>query len=140
MALPEGNVKKQLLFGFIQTVHLCTKMNIPREDSAKRPFSTSWGRSAYLCADRMMEQNPLYVFKNSCLGKQSVESCLKSAKSYFKHPVKLKKYQSQIKRKRIILLILNMGLLILIQLKIILKKHQLILLLQILPMVDWFNI
>lgn len=100
LALPKGNVKKQLLFGFIQTVHLCTKMNIPREDSAKRPFSTSWGRSAYLCADRMMEQNPLYVFKNSCLGKQSVESCLKSAKTYFKHPVKLKKVSESDKKKK----------------------------------------
>ncbi|MDG6364113.1 hypothetical protein QAA75_08175 [Glaesserella parasuis] len=43
LALPNSDTKKQLLFGFIQAVHLCTKMNIPREASAKRPFSTSWG-------------------------------------------------------------------------------------------------
>lgn len=100
LALPNSDTKKQLLFGFIQAVHLCTKMNIPREASAKRPFSTSWGRSAYLCSDKSMEQNPLYVFKNSCLGKQSVESCLKSAKTYFKHPVKLKKVSESDKKKK----------------------------------------
>lgn len=76
------SIKLQLLFGFIQTVHLCTKMNIPREPKSKRPFSTSWGRSAYLCSGKYMEQNPLYVFEGSCFGKQSVESCLTSAKEY----------------------------------------------------------
>ncbi len=93
------NIKQQLLFGFIQTVHLCTKMNVPRNSGAERPFSTSWGRSAYLCAKRQMEQNPLYVFEGSCFGKQSVESCLKSALTYFKHPVSLKKTSYSNKRK-----------------------------------------
>ena len=93
------NIKQQLLFGFIQTVHLCTKMNVPRNPDANRPFSTSWGRSAYLCAQRQMEQNPLYVFEGSCFGKQSVESCLTDAKTYFKHPVSLKKVSYSNKRK-----------------------------------------
>ncbi len=70
------DLKKQLLFGFTQTIHLCTKMSIPRRSGASRPFSTSWGRSAYVCSSRQMEMNPLLVFKGSCFGKQSVESAL----------------------------------------------------------------
>jgi 16S rRNA G966 N2-methylase RsmD len=78
----DENLKKQLLFGFIQTIHLCTKMSVPRRPAAERPFSTSWGRSAYICAARKMEMNPLLVFKSNCLGKQAVESCLKSVIPY----------------------------------------------------------
>lgn len=85
-------IKKQLLFAFIMTTHLCCKMNIPRRDSARRNFSTSWGRSAYVCSSRQMEQNPLIVFFNSCFGKQSVESALISSNSYIrKDKRKLKK-------------------------------------------------
>lgn len=75
-------IKKQLLLGFTKTIHLCTKMCVPRRENADRAFSTSWGRSAYICSSRQMEMNPLLVFKGSCLGKQSVESALKSVKSY----------------------------------------------------------
>jgi hypothetical protein len=39
----DDNLKKQLLFGFIQTLHLCSKMSIPRRQESNRPFSTSWG-------------------------------------------------------------------------------------------------
>lgn len=92
-------LKKQLLFGFVQTIHLCTKMNVPRNTDADRPFSTSWGRSAYICAARQMEQNPLYVFKGSCFGKQSVESSLRSAKEYFASPKIIKKVSISSKRK-----------------------------------------
>ena len=74
--------KKQLLFGFIQTLHLCTKMSVPRREAANRDFSTSWGRSAYICSARKMEMNALMVFKGSCIGKQSVESCLSSIPAY----------------------------------------------------------
>jgi hypothetical protein len=51
----DDNLKKQLLFGFIQTLHLCSKMSVPRREEANRPFSKSWGRSAYLCSARQME-------------------------------------------------------------------------------------
>ena len=78
----DKNLKQQLLFGFIQTLHLTTKMSVPRRANANRDFSTSWGRSAYICANRKMEMNPLLVFKSSCLGKQSVESALKDAHHY----------------------------------------------------------
>ncbi|MDR2645239.1 MAG: hypothetical protein LBB44_04580 [Endomicrobium sp.] len=73
-----SDLKQQLLFGFIQTLHLCSKMSVPRREEAKRAFSTSWGRSAYLCSARQMEMNPLMVFQSSCFGKQSVESSLSS--------------------------------------------------------------
>ena len=75
-------VQKQLLLGFIKTIHLCTKMSVPRRENADRGFSTSWGRSAYICAARQMEMNPLLVFYGSCFGKQSVESSLVDIKEY----------------------------------------------------------
>ncbi|MCQ2740546.1 MAG: site-specific DNA-methyltransferase, partial [Alphaproteobacteria bacterium] len=73
-----ADIKLQLLFGFIQTLHLSSKMCVPRRESSNRSFSTSWGRSAYICSNRQMEMNPLLLFKNSCIGKQSVQSALKS--------------------------------------------------------------
>ncbi len=76
------HLKNQLLFGFIQTIHLCTKMSVPRRAAANRPFSTSWGRSAYICSSRQMEMNPLYVFKRNCIGRQSVKSCLSNIENY----------------------------------------------------------
>ena len=75
-------IQRQLLLGFIKTIHLCTKMNVPRRGNADRGFSTSWGRSAYICAARQMEMNPLLVFYGSCFGKQSVESSLIDVKEY----------------------------------------------------------
>ncbi|MBJ59014.1 MAG: hypothetical protein CMP64_00255 [Flavobacteriales bacterium] len=78
----EKDLQLQLLFGFMQTLHLTTKMSVPRRKAANRPFSTSWGRSAYICANRKMEMNPLFVFESSCFGKQSVESALSKAKQY----------------------------------------------------------
>lgn len=91
LILKEENeeLKKQLLFGFIQTIHLCTKMSVPRRPSAKRLFSTSWGRSAYICASRQMEMNPLLVFESNCLKKQSVVSALSNAIDYFGKKPKL---------------------------------------------------
>lgn len=92
LAVKNETIKKQLLFAFIMTTHLCCKMNIPRRDKANRNFSTSWGRSAYICSARQMEQNPLIVFFNNCFGKQSVESALKSSNDYIgKENLRLKK-------------------------------------------------
>lgn len=82
-------LKKQLLLGFLKTIHLCTKMSVPRRENAQRPNSTSWGRAAYLCSARQMEMNPLYVFRSSCQGKQSVESALESSIEYLGRRPKL---------------------------------------------------
>lgn len=76
------NIKKQLLFGFIKTIHLCSKMCVPRRSASNRSFSTSWGRAAYICSSRQMEMNPLLLFKGNCFGRQSVQSALEGVKSY----------------------------------------------------------
>lgn len=78
----DADVKKQLLFAFIQTVHLCCKMCVPRSKKTKRDYSTSWGRSAYFSSSKSMEMNPLLVFYNNCIGKQSVSSCLSFLQTY----------------------------------------------------------
>lgn len=82
--LKESNedTKIQMLFGFIQSLHLCSKMCVPRRSSAKREFSTSWGRSAYIYSKRQMEMNPLLLFESNCLGKQSVKSALLNVKKH----------------------------------------------------------
>ncbi len=85
------DIKKQLLFGFIMIVHLCCKMNVPRNDSARRNFSTSWGRSAYICAKRQMEQNPLLLFERNCFNKQGVKSALLASNDYIDKKTLLKK-------------------------------------------------
>lgn len=82
-------LKKQLLFGFIQSVHLCSKMSVPRNPKSNRDFSTSWGRSAYLSSARKMEMNALVTFRSSCLGKQSVESSLNYARKYLGNKPKI---------------------------------------------------
>ncbi|MDD6056046.1 MAG: DNA methyltransferase [Helicobacter sp.] len=93
-------IKKQLLFAFLMSTHLCCKMNIPRQDGANRNFSTSWGRSAYICSARQMEQNPLLVFYRNCFGKQSVESALKFSNTYLnKEKLKIKQVSKSNKLK-----------------------------------------
>lgn len=80
--IEDVDLKKQLMFGLIQTVHLCSKMCVPRRAESNRSFSTSWGRSAYICSKRQMEMNPLMLFESSCLGKQSVKSALTDVKKH----------------------------------------------------------
>ena len=82
LKVQDKELKKQILLGFIKTIHLSTKMCVPRREKANRAFSTSWGRSAYICASRQMEMNPLLLFEGSCIGKQSVQSALLSFRNY----------------------------------------------------------
>lgn len=84
LKIKNDDIKKQLLFSFIQTVHLSTKMCVPRSKKSNRDFSTSWGRSAFIYSKKHMEMNPLLVFKNNCIGKQSAASALAYANQYFK--------------------------------------------------------
>lgn len=74
------SLRLQLLFGFIQTLHLTSKMVVPRHETAKRDFSGSWGRADYMIRRRQMEQNPLVVFRRSCMDKQGVISSLRDAR------------------------------------------------------------
>lgn len=78
----DSAIKLQLMYAFIQTVHLSTRMCVPRSKQTKRDFSTSWGRSGYFVANSEMEMNPLLVFQSNCFGKQSVTSCLETLQSY----------------------------------------------------------
>ncbi len=73
----DENIKIQLLSGFIQTIHLVSKMVVPRNPKSNRDFSGSWGRADYMIRRRSMEQNPLVVFKRSCLDRQGVLSMLR---------------------------------------------------------------
>lgn len=77
----DQNVRLQLTFGFIQTLHLTSKMVVPRHETAKRDFSGSWGRADYMIRRRQMEQNPLVVFRRSCVDKQGVISALRDVKA-----------------------------------------------------------
>src|SRR5208337_2016483 len=84
---PDENLKRQLLFGFIQALHLTSKMVVYRAPSANRDFSGSWGRADYMIRKKSMEQNPLIIFNRSCIGKQSVLSALTDAEDYLPHKI-----------------------------------------------------
>ncbi len=82
-SLNNEQVKLQLLSGFIQTLHLCSKMVVYRSPKSNREFSGSWGRADYMIRNKSMEQNPLIVFERSCFGRQSVESAMLDMKKNF---------------------------------------------------------
>lgn len=79
VAVENNDIRLQLLSAFVQSVHLCSKMVIPRNETADREFSGSWGRPDYLIRRRQMEQNPLVIFWRSCTGRQSVLSMIQDA-------------------------------------------------------------
>lgn len=82
-AVSNYSVRLQLLSAFIQTLHLTCRMVYPRSVASKRDFSGSWGRADYMIRRKAMEQNPLIVFKRSCVGRQGIISALKDAHSHF---------------------------------------------------------
>lgn len=79
LKVKDVNVKIQLISGFVQTLHLTFKMVVPRSKTSKRDFSGSWGRADYMIRSKSMEQNPLIIFRRSCIEKQSIVSCMKDA-------------------------------------------------------------
>lgn len=88
-AQPAPSLRLQLLSAFIQTLHLCSKMVIPRNPGANREFSGSWGRPDYLVRRRRMEQNPVDVFWRSCIGRQGVLTMMRDAAEAFPSGVKI---------------------------------------------------
>ncbi len=82
-AVADTNVRLQLLSAFVQTIHLCTKMVIPRNEATDRDFSGSWGRPDYMIRNRQMEQNPIDVFWRSCAGRQGVLPMMRDAAETF---------------------------------------------------------
>ncbi len=88
-AQTDPSIRLQLLSAFIQTLHLCSKMVIPRNPGANREFSGSWGRPDYLIRRRRMEQNPVDVFWRSCIGRQGVLTMMRDAKEAFPSGIKI---------------------------------------------------
>lgn len=82
-------LKLQLLFGFIQTLHLTSKMVVPRSEQSNREFSGSWGRADYMIRKRQMEQNPVIVFERSCFDKQGVLSALEDYNDTFRTKLRI---------------------------------------------------
>ena len=81
-------VQLPLLFAFVHTLHLVSKMVVSRQEKGNRSFSGSWGRADYMIRNRRMEQNPLVVFERACFDKQGVVSALTNAKERLSTPVR----------------------------------------------------
>lgn len=78
----DKTVAAHLLYAFIHTLHLVSKMVVPRSEKGNRDFSGSWGRADYMIRNRSMEQNPLIVFLRSCFDKQGVLKAMKDAEKH----------------------------------------------------------
>lgn len=78
----KGEEKDALMFGFMQILHLTTKMCALRGNGANRPLSTSWGRPAFLGLSSFMEQNPVVQFERAIYGNAGVIQCLESRYKY----------------------------------------------------------
>ena len=84
LILKEQNedIRMMLVFGFIQSLHLTSKMCVPRDDKSKRPLSTSWGRPAYMLASKIFEQNPLIAFERAIFNGTGVIKGINSSIEY----------------------------------------------------------
>lgn len=78
--LTEEPYRKILVFGFLQIVHLTSKMCSVRGKDANRPLSSSWGRPAYMALNRYMEQNPANQFYRAFYSNSGLIKALHSAK------------------------------------------------------------
>lgn len=78
-----------LLYAFIHTLHLVSKMVVARQERGNRAYSGSWGRADYMIRNRRMEQNPLIVFERACFDKQGVLSSLRNAEERLPHKLKI---------------------------------------------------
>lgn len=94
----EQEVKLQLMYAFIHTLHLVSKMVVPRSDVGNRDFSGSWGRADYMIRTKSMEQNPLVVFLRSCLDRQGVVNAMLDANSSLPNDIKTNFINSKKKR------------------------------------------
>ena len=83
------NVQLPLLYAFVHTLHLVSKMVVSRQERGNRAFSGSWGRADYMIRNRRMEQNPLLVFERACFDKQGVVSALTNANERLSTPVRI---------------------------------------------------
>lgn len=86
----DKDIQLPLMYAFVHTLHLVSKMVVPRGEKGNRDFSGSWGRADYMIRNRSMEQNPLIVFLRSCFDKQGVASALLDAKNTLPAKKKIK--------------------------------------------------
>lgn len=84
----DKSVQLSLLYAFVHTLHLVSKMVVSRQERGNRSFSGSWGRADYMIRNRRMEQNPLVVFERACFDKQGVVAALNNAKKRMKTPIR----------------------------------------------------
>lgn len=75
-------IKDILVFAFIQSLHLTSKMCIPRGEKSNRPLSTSWGRPAYMLSKKIFEQNPVLAFEKAISNGTGVLKGMSSSEEY----------------------------------------------------------
>lgn len=80
--IDDEEIKKIIVFAFIQSLHLTSKMCIPRGEKSNRPLSTSWGRPAYMLSDKIFEQNPILAFEKAIKNGTGVIKGIKSSEKY----------------------------------------------------------
>lgn len=85
----DSTIQLPLLYAFVHTLHLVSKMVVSRQEKGNRSYSGSWGRADYMVRNRHMEQNPLIVFERACFGKQGVISALNDARKRLGASVKV---------------------------------------------------
>ncbi len=76
----DEDVKIHLMYAFVHTAHLVSKMVVARQERGNRSYSGSWGRADYMIRNRRMEQNPLIVFERACFDKQGIVPAMQNAK------------------------------------------------------------
>lgn len=85
----QESIQLPLLYAFVHTLHLVSKMVVSRQEKGNRAYSGSWGRADYMIRNRRMEQNPLVVFDRACFDKQGVLSALENANDRLSSPVRI---------------------------------------------------
>ncbi|WP_312694948.1 DNA methyltransferase [Caproiciproducens sp.] len=85
----DNTVQLPLLYAFVHTLHLVSKMVVARQEKGNRSFSGSWGRADYMIRNRRLEQNPLIVFERACFDRQGVLNSLIDAHSRIPQKIKL---------------------------------------------------
>jgi hypothetical protein len=95
----ENAVQLPLLYAFVHTLHLVSKMVVARQEKGNRSFSGSWGRADYMIRNRRMEQNPLIVFKRACFDRQGILNSLIDAHNRIPQNVKINEVSQSNKYK-----------------------------------------
>ncbi len=78
----DEDIKEILVFAFVQSLHLTSKMCVPRDDKSNRPLSTSWGRPAYMLSKKIFEQNPVQAFEKAIFNSTGILKALESSEEY----------------------------------------------------------